>query len=204
MRIDEGDISVATKITETQIISEINYPITIWVGSKKTEINDFIASRKSDALNLFSTATEFLEIQNKTGNNLFPISALAELCHNNNCTFLMPRFSGGYIIFLRSNKTGNPEILGFGINYFGRETLPKIEETEILDAKANTPFNYKINFTGNNVSIFALTELFEVTKTGEILFTPEESQIGFYSIPLIAESPDIISYYGEVRINITK
>ncbi len=181
-----GEIDVKTRVNEDNVEVNINYPITIIEGSKKTELSEFskvLPIRLGYVLDVKNTILE------KTKNN--DKINLGELSSHGVDVSLMSYDESTlvYSIYdLDSNVNDKVFVFNFAVeNSFVENKIPivndisdqtaYVSELFYLDVGGHDPENQRLTYEDETV-------LFDIGMNGKIMFTPVSGDVGNYEIPI--------------------
>ncbi len=186
-----GNPILSSKIIRTEIILELDYPITIYKEETAFVLTSFEKRIDNNRLlEIYDLALEII-LSSEENNNEICLSCFFDSASKSNLSVSIDQLdyssllftieyynvsTNSSYIFKFAGKYGVPNVLDQSAK---KLSVPKIPD---MKAYAGKEFNMVIIASGYNLSYSDYTPLFEITKTGFITFTPSSRDIGNHSI----------------------
>ncbi|MFH0701237.1 MAG: hypothetical protein V2A62_02250 [Candidatus Woesearchaeota archaeon] len=175
---------VEVKITSFNIILDLYLPIIISNGGTYSEI-DYFNVRVPSKLNLLHDIASEISLTQSTFNDSICMTCLSNLADENKIDLRMNEIQDKdkHIIIYSLVVFGDNEIFNFAHEFnlsSKKKSALEVGTIGTLEAKADYPFYYQVNASGEEISFLDYSSLFEINSIGEIKFVPREEDVGDY------------------------
>ena len=198
-RSEAGEAVTTVEIAAEEVFFTLDYPLTIKVNEVENKLSKFDSTVKADIMKMRDASSEYITAQKE-------VPQATKLQHLIDISIKYGLFSnvlnlGDTILYYFTdnnvNIRGQPLVYTFSV-YYPEEVLSgkpiSISGIPEQTATIGKEFYLKIDAIGENLDYSAVTGLFNMSKTGEIRFTPGKEQVGSYTILLIVDDKENVEY----------
>lgn len=185
------NITVNCSLDPQGMHAEISVPIGFRLNESTIRLdNTYPVSVETNFLTYYDYAKSISENQIKTPDSVC-LSCMDAAAKNSDITVKSVELQENNSLIIIYSLTNGTEMYSFAheLNITPEKAALVLEEIPDIATKVGAAFNYSVQASGENITYSDDTDLFDIdSKTGLILFTPTESDIGPHVITVTATS----------------
>jgi len=232
--IEQGEINTTTLIRSSNVLFQVNFPITVKKQTSETKFTSFSNSVENIRLDTIYYASKSIIDEQMKDFNSICLSCLFNLTVEKDLYINTEKAGNDIILFtitdLNSKINNSPYTYTFANKYeqysctnlppdadmtFHQECIEQkvaeigykfyLEEIPDMNAAVDQLFHYKVNASGLGIAFTDISYLFEIDeKAGVINFTPTAEQIGIHTIWIYVKDKLGNEIYDNFVLNITE